>query len=476
MQPHLLRVLRHKLILALPLLAGCGEEVAVQAWQPGRGVRPPDILLISIDSLRPDHLGCYGYSRPTSPVIDRLAAEGVRFETAVSTTSWTLPAHAALFTGLFDSTHGVTNNNTALAPTHETLAERLRLRGYETIGFFGGPYLDPVFGFGQGFDHYESCMSPLGEHSHADVTGPRTLAAVERRLATRTDRPLFCFVHLWDVHYDYRPPAELLELFSPSYEGNVDFSNFDTNPAIHEHMSPRDRERLIALYDAEIRSVDAQVARLWELFGGGVPGRETLLLITADHGEEFFEHGKKGHQSSLFEEQVRIPLILVWPGKLPGGFVAKLPASIVDIAPTLAHAAGAESGWRTQGRDLSAVWNGGILPPAAHLLELLVDRNDWRALRTAEDKVMRARLEHGTWEAGYQLVRDARERRPAGREEAWLGERLHRMDELLEDGAILREKLGIAPQPHRYSAEMQQRLGFLGYTEAEPAPSGNEKK
>lgn len=461
-----LRLTRPILILASLALAGCGEDSRLEPWQPGSGPKPPHVLLISIDSLRPDHLGCYGYAKPTSPAIDRLAAEGVRFEAASSTTSWTLPAHAALFTGLFDSTHGVTGNHLALGAEHETLTERLRARGYETIGFYGGPYLDAAFGFAQGFDHYESCMSPIGEHSHADVTGPRTLAAVERRLARLSGRPLFCFVHLWDVHYDYKPPAETLALFSSDDVDGLDLSGFDSNPAIHEHMSPRVRDRLIALYDAEIRSVDAQVERLVELTRKATGDEDLLIVITADHGEEFFEHGKKGHQSSLFEEQVRIPVILVRKGVWPKGRSIVEPVSITDVAPTLAAAAGAGAGWRVQGRDLAGVWNGSGLASSALLLELLVDRNDWRALRTDKEKVMRARLERGDWEAGYHLVRDPREKRGIGREEAWVVQGLEQLQEKLEDGAVVREKLGLKPHPHSYSSELRQRLGFLGYTDS----------
>lgn len=461
-------------LLAMLAGSGCSAEpdtsARVAAWTPSQGERPPDIVLISIDSLRPDHLGCYGYARPTSPTIDQLAAQGLRFETALSTTSWTLPAHAALFTGLFDSTHGVVNNHMALADEHETLAERLKARGYQTAGFYGGPYLDSVFGFAQGFDHYESCMSPLGEHAHADITGPRTIAAVERHHTGLNEQPLFCFVHLWDVHYDYLPPRQYVEQFSPNYAGSMDFTAFDTNPAIHEHMAPRDRAHLIALYDAEIRSVDDQVRDILSCVARRGRLEQTLVVITADHGEEFFEHGKKGHQSSLFEEQVRIPLILHWPAQIPAGLVARDSVRIIDIAPTLANAAGALGAWRVQGRDLQPAWRGQALAAQPQLLELLVDTNDYRALRSDPWKVLDVRLPEQRYQAGYHLVRDPRERRPIGLEEAWVGDGLRQLNEVLEDGAVLREKLGLKPRKHSYGPELQKRLGFLGYTESAPAP------
>jgi arylsulfatase A-like enzyme len=180
---------------------------------------PPNIILVSIDSLRASSLGCYGYKRETSPFIDELAEKGVRFENAISTSSWTLPAHAALFTGLYDSTHGLVDNGQRLADGLVTLAEVLRARGYHTAGFFSGPYLHPTFGLARGFDVYESCMTTTPDEaseeeirggaqlvagpSHRDVTGPRTLEKVSRWADRDLEEPFFLFVHLWDVHYDY---------------------------------------------------------------------------------------------------------------------------------------------------------------------------------------------------------------------------------------------------------------------------------
>jgi len=178
------------LATALAASAACGAEHGA--------ARGPNLLLVSIDSLRPDHLGCYGYARDTSPVIDRLAREGVRFQTAVSTTSWTLPAHAALFTGMYDSAHGLVDNGLSLSDAHRTLAEELALHGYQTAGFYGGPYLHPTFGLSQGFGHYQSCMTAVAEGAsaeevraesraprgaaHEDVTGPRTVEEFGRWL------------------------------------------------------------------------------------------------------------------------------------------------------------------------------------------------------------------------------------------------------------------------------------------------------
>ena len=215
-------------LLASALAAGASQ--GCRDASPAR----PNLVLVSIDSLRSDHLHAYGYPRETSPTIDGLAQAACGSSRAVSTTSWTLPAHAAMFTGLYDSTHGLYDNGLRLAPKLETLARELAKAGYHTAGFFGGPYLHPTFGLADGFEVWESCMTAvpddLGDaalrdesrarrgRSHGDVTGPRTLEKVTRWADARPDdRPFFLFVHLWDVHYDFIPPPPFDRLFDPDY-------------------------------------------------------------------------------------------------------------------------------------------------------------------------------------------------------------------------------------------------------------------
>jgi arylsulfatase A-like enzyme len=400
----------------------CSREAATPTRpMPPRGA--PDVVLVSIDSLRPDHLGCYGYARSTSPTIDALARDGARFETAVSSTSWTLPAHAALFTGLFDSAHGVVDNGLALDGRHVTLAEVLRDSGWRTAGFFGGPYLHPVFGLSQGFDTWTSCMSDDladGESlqkdfvtatasSHADVTGPRTLAAVRAWLDAIDERPFFLFVHLWDVHYDYLPPREYLEQFDPGYTGSLDLRDLPRNAAIHSGMPARDLEHLIAAYDGEIRFTDDVLRDVLAALETNGRLANTLVVITADHGQEFFEHGDKGHQRTLFEEVVRVPLVVRWPGHVAASTLVREPVRLIDVAPTIASFAGARMP-DVHGRDVGALVRGESLPAAPALLELLVSGQDLRALRTDSLKVMR-QVKDGTaraW-AGFDLAKDPRE-------------------------------------------------------------------
>ncbi len=357
--------------------------------------------MISIDSLRADHLGCYGYERDTSPTIDWLAAEGVRFDSAISTTSWTLPAHAALFTGLYDSSHGLVDDGLRLSDHHVTLAEMLRDAGYRTAGFYGGPYLHPSFGLAQGFEHYESCMSltPAGgavhlsgesvhAASHRDVTGPRTAAAFASWLATADDRPFFIFLHLWDVHYDYTPPKEYIDLFDPDYDGEASAEGFITNKAVHAGMPARDLERIIALYDAEIRFTDDMIARMLQTLDNAGRLEGTLIVITADHGDEFFEHGGKGHRHSLFDEVIRVPLIIHWAGRNDRGLIVPDQVRLIDIMPTILALVGAPAPADIQGRNLGPLLRGESLLAAPALCELLFDKGQARCLRSNGGKLI----------------------------------------------------------------------------------------
>ena len=409
------------------LACACAQEDAPRSAPPGA----PNVLLVSIDSLRPDHLGCYGYAYATSPTLDRLAAEGVRFEQAVSTTSWTLPAHAALFTGLYDAGHGLVENGLRLAESQVTLAEVLRKNGWQTAGFFGGPYLHPTFGVGQGFEHYQSCMSALPDeaseeavrnesHAHAssahrDVTGPRTVDEFDRWLSKADERPFFAFVHLWDVHYDYMAPPEYVALFDADYQGDLSGADFMRNARIAPGMDARDLRHLMALYDAEIRFTDDALKQILKRIEASGRAADTIVVVTADHGEEFFEHGGKGHQRTLYEEVLRIPLVVHWPGKLGAAAGAEPLAPVqqvrlVDVMPTLLALCGVADVPTMCGRDLSPLLRGGSLPPEPALAELYTEGRDVQALRTETFKTIRAE-QRGVL-LGHDLLADPGEVKP----------------------------------------------------------------
>ncbi len=458
----------------LALASACGEP------EPAR----PNIVLVSIDSLRPDHLGCYGYGRATSPRIDQLAAEGVRFESALSTSSWTLPAHAAMFTGLYDSTHGLSDNGLRLAPEHRTLAEELKSQGYHTAGFFGGPYLHPTFGLGDGFDVYRSCMttvaanlseedlrresrSPTGR-SHDDITGPRTAEEVATWSASRPpDRPYFLFVHLWDVHYDFIPPAPYDRMFDPDYSGSIDGRNFMGRPEVHARMEKRDLDHVLALYDGEIRFTDDILGQILDGLRAKGMLDNTLVIVTADHGEEFFEHGSKGHQKTLFDEVVKVPLVMHWPGVLPAGRTVADQVRLVDILPSALAASGARKRPTTAGRDILPLARGETLAPTSALLELHADKREFRALRTRELKVIRyGRRPDGRElpNQAYALAGDPRELTPLQETSTErIGAAFGQLDTALESARALRNYLGARATSADIDPELERKLRETGY-------------
>jgi len=333
--------------VAVALLACGGDE-------PSRA--EPEIetvLLISIDSLRADRLGAYGHSAPTSPTFDRLAAEGLLFTRAYSTTSWTLPSHAAMLSGLDDYAHGAYEALSPISGGVMTLPLRLAKVGIKSTGFFAGPFLHPSYGFARGFEQYIDATSygwkargGIGKYvphtaSHQDVTNPIVLEKVaawlddEAAAGPDTRRRSFVFIHLWDVHYDYIPPPEYVKIFDPDYEGTLDGRGVLENPRIQPGMPARDLQHLLALYDAEIRYTDDTVARLLELFDARGMLETSAIIITSDHGEEFFDHGRFGHGLTLNEEVLRVPMIVWLAGRRPARSTTDRVVSHIDIVPTV---------------------------------------------------------------------------------------------------------------------------------------------
>ena len=326
----------------------------------------PNVLLVSIDSLRPDHLGCYGYRRDTSPNIDALSRQGAIFLNAISTTSWTLPAHMSLFTSMDITVHGVSNDGFGLHSDIPTLAGILSKNGYQTAGFCSSPYLNPAFGFNRGFDiYYNTDMDKpdfvdtvlmedreIWDRCHADVTSPRIHALAVDWLEKLKDKPFFLFLHMWDVHYDFIPPPPYDTQFDPDYRGTISSRHFMHNKAIHPEMDPRDLQHIIALYDGEIAFTDHYLGLIMAKIRELGLMENTLFIIAADHGEEFFEHGNKGHRITLYDETVKIPLILKLPGKDLGGEQISNQVSIIDIAPTILNALKIPAPEQMQGRSL----------------------------------------------------------------------------------------------------------------------------
>ena len=226
-------------IVSLTTLLGVGCTASVPDL-------PLNVLLISVDSLRADHLGTYGYERDTSPAIDALAAEGVVFEAAFSHAPWTLPAHASLLTSLYPRSHRADRLKARLAPGVETIASVLSAAGYDTAAVVTGPFMKRIFGLDAGFRSYDDSLATRSlRESAAGVTSDRLHQRALRQLE-RLEPPFFLFLHYWDVHYDYEPPEPYDRLFDPDYDGTMDGRGFERNPEVNAGMDRRDLEHLVS--------------------------------------------------------------------------------------------------------------------------------------------------------------------------------------------------------------------------------------
>lgn len=336
------------------LLAACRPPMSTQ----------PGIVLVVLDTVRVDHLSGYGYGRPTSPTVDLLAAEGTRFDRAWSTSSWTLPAHASMFTGLLPPQHGADQSHLSLRGNPALAADLLDREGWQTAGFSNNPWISDQTGLSQGFETFRELWRP-GPWYRRWWPGNRTARAVETWFDEAWDpgRPFFLFVNLMEAHGPYRPTWDAAE---PVLE---DRDLFDQQEEIYEAvgekglvrrhylqdppLEPEEVEAARDLYDAEIRRSDASAAAVLDLVAQRTdPSRTTVLLVT-DHGEHFGEHGHMGHAFSVYEPLTRVGVVARGPDFEPGGRRSD-PVQLVDLFPTVLGLAGVDLPPETEGRDLRA--------------------------------------------------------------------------------------------------------------------------
>ncbi len=312
---------------------------------PGRNV-----VLVTIDTLRADHVGFYHYDRDTTPNIDRLAKRAVSFGHAVSTSSWTLPAHASILTGLYPAEHGVVTDTTALPPSADTLATILAAHGYDTFAAVSHVYLSHRWGFDRGFATFDdSAAAGSPSRPVAEQVVDRALAWLSKR---KSDKPFFMWLHIFDPHWDYAPPAPFDRKFDPDYSGTMRGDYASLKPyikAVAGYQTPpplakRDLDHLIALYDGEIAYVDNQLGRLFARLEQPDLAGKTVISVLSDHGEEFMEHGSlEGHQWTLFDEVVLVPWILYFPEKRFDAVHLEPEVSTVTVTGTLLDYLGIET-------------------------------------------------------------------------------------------------------------------------------------
>jgi len=334
-------------VLLLLFTSACARQAGQRDLDPR-----PNVLLITIDTLRADYIGCYGSPDVATPNIDRLAAEGVQFMRAIAPSQCTNPAHASIMTGLYPAGHGVYDNTTPLADKAVTLAERLQAEGYRTIAAVSARHLNPKnSNFGQGFETFLTC-------------GPTELIAGKRNrrffraVRSAADRPFFAWVHYFDPHGDYDPPGPYYARYRPADL----FDPVEPRPWMDISSERKqgkevDPDEMIALYKGEITYLDSEIGRLLGLLEETDLLRRTLVVLVADHGESMTEKGIYFCHAGLYNQVLHVPLIFRYPGRLPEGVKVKAPVSPVDILPTLTDVLGLDSVVRVSGESLLPAMN-----------------------------------------------------------------------------------------------------------------------
>jgi len=297
---------------------------------PESDLKDYNIILVSIDTLRADRLHCYGYERDTSPNIDRVASESIVFENAISQSAWTLPAHASMMTGLLPSEHGlIFHDNEGLDHMKEfgtldgnitTLAEILKTFAYTNVSYNGGAWIDPAFGLRQGFDLYRWG----GRYFKYNV--PRSIGWIK----ANPDKKFFLFLHAFDVHAPYNASPEFNVFYKYRGPSKTEDITLDTIKSLE---SP-EYKHIDSQYDAGIRRADHELGPLFELLDRSGLSKKTILIITSDHGEMLRERGKWGHIYPLYEELIRVPLIIRIPGFKRATIKGQVPA-MTGILPTV---------------------------------------------------------------------------------------------------------------------------------------------
>ncbi|HVR43939.1 MAG TPA: sulfatase [Thermoanaerobaculia bacterium] len=418
--------------------------------------RSPNVLLITVDTLRADRLSSYGYHRPTSPHIDRLIDQGVRFTQARTVEPLTGPAIASILTSRHPHEHGATRNALRIRPGLSSVARILRRERYTTVAFVSNWTLkSSVSGLDEHFHEYEEVLLRkrwLGLFKEESIAEDVTEAALEwlEEWREQGKEPFFMWAHYTDPHAPY--------LHRSRFAGRLRIPRSPSRASASER------------YDTEIAAVDHAIGEILEALRRDPLLRDTLVVFTSDHGESFGEHGAWGHGRTLWEEAVRIPLAFVWPGRLPPA-VIDAPARSIDIAPTILGILDIESPEAFGGHDWSGVLRSGEAPPVlrtliqAHRGAVLPGRDHDEArekglleVAVIEDQIKNSYRPGGGRIRSFDLSRDPGEHRnlangsdgPSGALSAWL-DRVH-------DGLRSATEL-----PAALDAEAVEKLRALGY-------------
>lgn len=344
--------------------------ITIERPQRGR----PNILLFSLDTLRADRLGTYGYSRATSPFLDSLAAQGTIFENAVAPAPWTLPSHVSLFTGMYPSSHGVTlAKGQRIGDQTELFAEILKRHGYQNYAYVAGGYLGKRFGFPRGFETYYANSTERDRESEGFA---KVLKMAHQKLLSLKEDPApdFMFLHTYTVHCPYSPPEPYASMFKSEGAETINTNHcgkvFNAMPDFNSQKALFISDR----YDGSVRFLDTLLKDFFEKLKADNLLENTIVVIISDHGDSFYEHGEIGHGRSLHRELLMIPMIFVGPG-IEARRISE-PVSLVDVFPTILEALSLPVAAQNQGRSLLPLLRGEREKPA----ELVFSELDHDAL------------------------------------------------------------------------------------------------
>lgn len=333
-----------------PYAPSTGQDASSPVFPLSTPERLPDVFIYVIDALRADHLGCYGYPRETSPAVDAFAADATIYENAYTPTTWTRPSVTTMLTGLYASVHGAMHWSDGLAEWPVLLPEMLTQAGYRTRCFVTNPNLSVPFGLDQGYDQFVYCNATADWVTNMVATG---LANEDAR------RPVFMFLHTIEPHHPYVPRPETRRRFDRGVHGSWDGTTkwFERLNVLHPRVSKADLECMLDLYDAKVYEADQEVARFLAALKQAGRYENSLVIVTADHGEAFAEHDTLIHAWDLNQETMRVPLIIHFPAGKHAGVRVRERASLIDFTPTVLSAAGLRPAlpYRLPGRDLAAM-------------------------------------------------------------------------------------------------------------------------
>ena len=455
-----------------------------------------NVIVYLIDTLRADHLGCYGYERETSSTMDRLAAEGVLFKKCYAQAPWTKPSTASILTSQHSAVHGANDVTSVVPDSAVTLAEELKAAGFTTLFLTSNEWVSPQFGFTQGFDYVRERYRSEEEELDAGAlpSSYHLNKLVFDWLDKHEGERFFIYIHSMDPHWPYSCPNRFYSDLPKGFEDHFrdqyhdvfiyskleEMKEMTWDEILADHDLPvKDTgQMLIDLYDGEIKFNDTQIKYLLKKLDNMGIGDSTLFALVSDHGEEFFEHGCWEHGHSLYEEMIHVPFIVRWPGMVPRGVTIDHPVATVDMVPTILDLLELPPLPDQEGRSLMEAMKGGILEESAVFSQRYggagINKKRADAVRGGEnhalikgDLFLIENRAMGTYELFNRNIDPGQKWNLANSEEENLKKLSSELDAWVEKEEELGEQLhgAVGKRKREVDTETLERLRHLGYIE-----------